>query len=75
MAFKHALYEWMAQMENVQSTEELHAQTPDLMSDKVFRPGWVPSMMLYKAKLCLGDLLLLFRVLIYFHSRSNSTFG
>src|ERR1700722_21025735 len=30
--FKHALYEWMGQMNRYQTTEELRAQTPDLMS-------------------------------------------
>jgi fatty-acid desaturase len=33
--FKHALYQWMFETTDIQSNEELYAQTPDLMSDKV----------------------------------------
>jgi len=32
--FKHALYQWMFETTAIQSNEELHAQTADLMSDK-----------------------------------------
>ena len=62
--FKHALYEWMAEMTEVQSTEELRAQTPDLMSDK-----WLTWMGTehdaIQGKKCLA-ISIAFRVLIYF---------
>lgn len=35
--FKHALYRWMFETTEIQSNEELHTQTSDLMSDKVFK--------------------------------------
>lgn len=35
--FKHALYAWMFETTEIQSNEELHTQTSDLMSDKVFK--------------------------------------
>ncbi len=62
--FKHALYAWMAEMENVQSSEELHAQTADLMTDKVFRWFGIEHDAI-QGKKCLA-ISILFRVLIYF---------
>lgn len=35
--FKHALYGWMFHMDEIQSTEELHTQVKDLLSDPLLR--------------------------------------
>lgn len=62
--FKHALYGWMFEMKEAQSDEELQAQTPDLMSDKVFRLlGTTHNVQ--PALLCL-TVGIVFRILIYF---------
>lgn len=62
--FKHALYEWMANMEGVQSTEELRIQAQDLMSDKWLT--WLGTKHdAVQGKMCLG-FSIVFRVLIYF---------
>jgi stearoyl-CoA desaturase (delta-9 desaturase) len=62
--FKHALYEWMGEMKQYQTTEELLAQTPDLLNDKGLT--WLGTHHdSDQGKMCLA-LSIAFRVLIYF---------
>ncbi len=62
--FKHALYQWMFEMSTIQTEEELHAQTQDLLSDK-----WLAWLGIrhdaQQAQMCLG-FCVAFRVLIFF---------
>jgi len=62
--FKHALYEWMFQAEDYQTNEELHGQTQDLMSDKVFALLGT-SHDATQAQLCLASCIV-FRLIILF---------
>jgi stearoyl-CoA desaturase (delta-9 desaturase) len=60
--FKHALYQWMFDATAIQSNEELHAQTADLMSDK--RLTWLGTKHdAEQAQMCLA-FCIAFRVLI-----------
>ena len=60
--FKHSLYQWMSEMTSIQTEEELHAQTQDLLDDKWL--SWMGTRHdVQQAQLCLG-MCLAFRVLI-----------
>ncbi len=60
--FRHALYGWMFEMTSIQTEEELHAQTQDLLSDKWLT--WMGTNHDAKqAFLCLGSCVA-FRIII-----------
>ncbi len=60
--FKHALYEWMFHMNDIQTNEELQAQVPELMADKWYRMlGTTHDA--FQAQLCLA-LNIVFRIVL-----------
>jgi stearoyl-CoA desaturase (delta-9 desaturase) len=62
--FGHALYRWMFTMGERQTTEELHKQVPDLLSDPLFALLGADHSEA-QAQLCLA-MCIIFRVLIFF---------
>jgi sn-1 stearoyl-lipid 9-desaturase len=61
--FKHALYEWMFDMNSVQSDTELQAQVPELMKDPIYRFLGIDHSA-RQAQLCL-TFNIIFRVILY----------